>query len=198
MFLKEEMTEFVPGTVMARSASDNATGMEFLHRVYFVSDGIKLSQLREISGVDGTTLQNWVKRGWLLNPVNKLYGIDQLARILIINMMTDTVQLSRISFLLSYINGRIDTADDDIVQESVLYDYICRVLDIIDPDAPDARLRHVIAEVTSDYEERFPGAGDRLTTALEIIVRAYQATILKRHTDKLFEKIEADGMPQVL
>ena len=140
MFLKEEMTEFVPGTVMARSASDNATGMEFLHRVYFVSDGIKLSQLREISGVDGTTLQNWVKRGWLLNPVNKLYGIDQLARILIINMMRDTVQLSRISFLLSYINGRIDTADDDIVQESVLYDYICRVLDIIDPDAPDAML----------------------------------------------------------
>lgn len=198
MFLKEEMTEFVPGTVMVRTASDNATGMEFLRRVYFVSDGIKLSQLREISGVDGTTLQNWVKRGWLLNPVNKLYGIDQLARILIINMMRDTVQLSRISFLLSYINGRVDTVEDDIIQESQLYDYICRVLDIIDPDAPDARLQHVITEVTSDYDERFPGAGERLRTALEIIVRAYQATFLKRHTDKLFEKIETDGVSETL
>ena len=140
--------------------------------------------------MDGTTLQNWVKRGWILNPVNKAYGIDQLARILIINMMRDTVQLARISFLLKYINGSVESRDDDIIQESVLYDYICRVLDIWCDSGAESELRSTITNVTAGYEERFGGARRRLEKALEIIVRSYQATLIKRYTDSLFEEIE--------
>lgn len=184
------MLEYIPGTVMPREKMGDATGLEFLQKIYFITDGIKLSQVREISGVDGTTLQNWVKRGWLLNPVNKMYGIDQLARILIINMMRDTVQLSRISFLLRYINGSVESRDDDIIQESVLYDYICKVLEIWCTSDSAVDLRQTIADVTKDYRERFGGARRRLERALEIIVRSYQATLIKRFTDTLFEEIE--------
>ncbi|MBE6709464.1 MAG: DUF1836 domain-containing protein, partial [Ruminococcaceae bacterium] len=84
---ENRMLEYIPGTVMLRDKMGDVTGLEFLKKIYFITDGIKLSQVREITGVDGTTLQNWVKRGWILNPVNKTYGIDQLAHILIINMM---------------------------------------------------------------------------------------------------------------
>lgn len=184
-----KMLEFIPGTIMFREKMGNAVGLEFLRKIYYITDGIKLSQIREITGVDGTTLQNWIKRGWLLNPINKMYGIDQLARILIINMMRDTVQLSRISFLLKYINGSIDTVDDDIIQESVLYDYICKVLDIWCSSDADVDLRITIANVTRDYKERFGGARRRLERALEIIVRSYQATLIKRFTDTLFDEI---------
>jgi len=183
------MIKYIPGTIMLREKMGNAIGIEFLKKIYFISDGIKLSQVREITGVDGTTLQNWVKRGWLLNPVNKSYSIDQLARILIINMMRDTVQLSRISFLLKYINGSVESRDDDIIQESVLYDYICKVLDIWST-ADGTDLRVIISDVTRDYDERFGGARRRLERALEIIVRSYQATLIKRFTDTLFEEIE--------
>lgn len=186
---EKQMLEYIPGTVMHRTKMGNVTGLEFLHKIYYISDGIKLSQVREITGVDGTTLQNWVKRGWLLNPVNKTYGIDQLARILIINMMRDTVQLSKISFLLKYINGSVESRDDDIVQESVLYDYICKVLEIWCSGGMGKDLYLTVKEVTVDYTERFTGARRRLERALTIIVRAYQATLIKRHTDSLIDEI---------
>ena len=186
---ENRMLEYIPGTVMTREKMGNVVGLEFLRKIFFITDGIKLSQIREITGVDGTTLQNWVKRGWILNPVNKMYGIDQLATIMIINMMRDTVQLSRISFLLKYINGSVETKDDDIIQESVLYDYICKVLDIWCSNDSGIDLRTIIADVTADYKEIFRGARRRLERALEIIVRAYQATLIKRFTDSLFDDI---------
>lgn len=184
------MLEYIPGTTMLREKMGGIAGIEFLKKIYFISDGIKLSQVKEISGVDGTTLQNWVKRGWILNPINKAYGMDQLARILIINMMRDAVQLSRISFLLKYINGSVDSKDDDIIQESLLYDYICKVLEAWCRNGAGSDLRVIIADITYDYNERFSGARRRLERALEIIVRAYQATLIKRFTDTLFEEIE--------
>lgn len=183
------MLEYIPGTVMSKEKMGDVTGLEFLKKIYFISDGIKLSQVREVTGVDGTTLQNWVKRGWLLNPINKSYCMDQLACILIINMMRDTVQLSRISFLLKYINGSVETKDDDIIQESVLYDYICKVLEIW-CDGGEHDLRETVARVTADYVERFSGARQRLERALEIIVRSYQATLIKRYTDSLIDEIQ--------
>lgn len=183
------MLEYIPGTVMPKEKMGDSIGLEFLKKIFFISDGIKLSQVREVTGVDGTTLQNWIKRGWLLNPVNKTYDIDQLARILIINMMRDTVQLSRISFLLKYINGSVDSRDDDIIQESVLYDYICRVLEIWCGGGAVTDLRTIIPEVTAGYVERFGGARKRLECALEIIVRSYQATLIKRFTDSLIDDI---------
>ena len=186
---EKRMLEYIPGTVMLREKMGDATGFGFLNKIYFISDGIKLSQVKEVTGVDGTTLQNWVKRGWILNPVNKTYSMDQLARILIINMMRDTVQLSRISFLLKYINGSVESREDDIIQESVLYDYICKVLEIWCQSNTDKDLRITVSEVTADYVERFGGARRRLEKALEIIVRAYQATLIKRYTDSLIDEI---------
>ena len=186
---EKRMLEYIPGTVMLKEKMGNTTGLEFLNKIYFISDGIKLSQIKEITGVDGTTLQNWVKRGWILSPVNKAYGMDQLASILIINMMRDTVQLSKISFLLKYLNGSVDSKDDDIIQESLLYDYICKVLEIWCGSGAEKDLAATITEVTSDYVERFTGARKRLERTLEIIVRSYQATLIKRYTDSLIDDI---------
>lgn len=183
------ISEYIPGTILLRERMGGATGLEFLRRVYYITDGIKLSQVREISGLDGSTLQNWVKRGWILNPVNKTYGIDQLARILIINMMRDTVRLSRISFLLRYINGSLDTTDDDIASESALYDYICRVLDGMNNGEAKGNMHDVIAYATSGYIERFDGARGRLERALEIIACSYRATQIKRYTDELLDEL---------
>ena len=105
----------IPGTRLRKHEMGNVTGMEFLDKIFFITDGIMLSQVREISNVDGSTLQNWVKRGWIMNPVNKRYSKDQLARILIINMLRDTMLFERIDFLLKYINGNVNNREDDII-----------------------------------------------------------------------------------
>ena len=79
--------EHIPGSVILRKNMDRVTGEDFLDKVFFITDGIMLSQIKEISGVDGSTLQNWVKRNWVANAKLKKYDIDQVAHILIINML---------------------------------------------------------------------------------------------------------------
>ncbi len=190
----ELMKDNIPGTCLNRQDMGNATGMEFLDKIFYITDGIMLSQVRKISGVDGSTLQNWVKRGWIQNTVNKRYNKDQVARILIINMLRDTLQLERIDFLLRYINGNVNRREDDIIGEAQLYDYICTILGrltAIDADISPTgeKLRETIRAATADYSERISGARERLEKALEIIVISYYAALLKVHTAALFENL---------
>lgn len=181
-----ELTQ-IPGTILDRQKMGGVTGMEFLDKIFFISDGIMLAQIREIAGVDGSTLQNWLKRGWVVNPVNKMYNKEQLARILIINMLRDTMQLGDIAFLLTYINGDTACVEDDIISESRLYDYICRLSDRLTgaKDQTHDTLMALIEECTSDYEEKLGGARRRLNSALEIIMLSMYATAIKRHADTL-------------
>ena len=182
----------IPGTVLKRKDMGNVTGMEFLEKIFFISSGVMLSQIREISGIDGSTLQNWTKRGWVANSKLKRYDIDQVAHILIINMLRDCMQLDRITFVIRYINGRVDDHADDIISDSLLYDYICRILDrLLDDDTTHDvnSLRTCISDVTSDYEEKVSGARKRLDQALEIIIAAYYAALIKRYSDQLVDAL---------
>lgn len=121
--------DIIPGTILEKKTMGNITGMVFLNKIFFITDGIMLSQIRKIAGINGSTLQNWVKRGWLCKPINKRYSKDQLARILIINMLRKNTPLERIDFLLRYINGNPNKTDDNIISESILYDYAARIID---------------------------------------------------------------------
>ena len=177
----------IPGTKLKKNDMGNVTGLEFLSKVFYISEGVMLSQIREVSGIDGSTLQNWTKRGWVANARLKKYNIDQVAHILIINMLRSCIQLDKIALLLHYINGKIDDKSDDIIRDSVLYDYICRILDnLMQQDVCSmASIKDVIHDQISDYEEAMPGARDRLANALEIIVVAYYAALIKRRSDEM-------------
>ena len=181
----------IPGTKLKKNDMGNVTGLEFLSKVFYISEGVMLSQIREVSGIDGSTLQNWTKRGWVANARLKKYNIDQVAHILIINMLRSCIQLDHIAFLLQYINGKIDDKSDDIIRDSVLYDYICRILDALTRQdvASKASIKEVIREQISDYEEAMPGARDRLANALEIIVTAYYAALIKRSSDEMLANL---------
>ena len=177
----------IPGTRLKKSEMGNVTGLEFLSKVFFISEGVMLSQIREVSGIDGSTLQNWTKRGWVENARLKKYNIDQVAHILIINMLRSCIQLDKIALLLHYINGKIDDKSDDIIRDSQLYDYICRILDkLMQQDVCSmASIKDVIREEIQGYQENIPGAADRLANALEIIIVAYYAALIKRRSDEM-------------
>ena len=171
----------VPGTKLRKADVDNATGKEFLRKVFFVSDGVMLTQIREVSGIDGSTLQNWTQRGWVANAKLRKYNIDQVAHILIINMLRSCMQLDRIAFLVRYINGSVVDRSDDIIPDADLYDYI----------------RAIIREVTADYKEKIEGATLRLHNALEIIVLAYCAAQIRRVSGELVDRLMQEN-PDVI
>ena len=186
-----ELTQ-IPGTVLEKQKMGGVTGLDFLNKIFFISDGIMLAQIREIAGVDGSTLQNWLKRGWVVNPKNKMYDKEQLARILIINMLRDTMQLSDISFLLTYVNGDTARVEDDIIPESRLYDYICRLVDTVThmQVLTQDSLSALVAECTADYEEKVGGARRRLNAALEIIIMSLYANVVKRRADQMIDALK--------
>lgn len=177
----------IPGTKFSKSEVGNVTGLDFLNKIFFIRDGVMLTQIREISGIDGSTLQNWTKRGWVANARLKKYDVDQVAHILIINMLRSCVQLDHIAFLLHYINGDVNDQSDDIIRESVLYDDICRILDRLAGQDICSRstIKEEIDKQISDYVEPFPGAKERLSRSLEIIIVAYYAATLKRRSDDM-------------
>ena len=183
--------DLIPGTRLLRSEMGGVTGLDFLSKIFFISDGVMLTQIREVSGIDGSTLQNWTKRGWVENSKLKRYNINQFAHILIINMLRSCMQLDRIAFLIQYINGSVDDRSDDIIPDSELYDYICRILDkLMTYDlCPISSIKDVIEQETQGYEEKVPGARERLTNALEIIIVAYYANLVNKHSDDRFEAI---------
>ena len=183
--------EFIPGTKLLRADLGGITGLEFLSKIFFISDKVMLSQIRDISGIDGSTLQNWTKRGWVENSKLKKYDINQVAHILIINMLRSCMQLDRIAFLIEYINGRVDDRRDDTVADSILYDYICRILDMLVTynECSLESIRDAILTVTEDYEEPIIGAKERLVNALETIIVAYYASLVKKHADDLLEAL---------
>ncbi len=180
----------IPGTIMDKVQMGNVTGSAFLDKIFYVQRGIMLAQIRDISGIDGSTLQNWVKRGWTGNAINKKYSKDQLARILLINMMRDAIQFEKIDYLLHYLNGELDNRADDIIPESQLYDYVCRIIDAADEEEilDTCDLERNIINMTKDYPELFPGARDRLNAVLEIIVTAYHASLLASHANRRLER----------
>jgi hypothetical protein len=151
-----------------------------------------ITQIREITGVDGTTLQNWLKRGWVPKPINKCYGKEHLARILIINMMRDTMQLSRVDFVLRYINGDIDNCEDDIIDESLLYDYICRTMMAISDENSSGfnAIGDVVENVLEGYTEKYSGAKRRLSTGLTIIATSYYASLVKAVADGIVDELD--------
>lgn len=190
--MESEQVNNIPGTILNRDKMDGATGLEFLDKVFFITDKIMLAQIREITGIDGTTLQNWLKRGWVGTPNKKSYTKEHLARILIINMMRDTMQLSRIIFILQYVNGKSE--EDKIVRESVLYGYICRVLDRLSENGEisGAGIDGIISDVLSDYKETVSGAKRRLSVGIKVITITYYSALIKAEAEAILDSLGAE------
>lgn len=163
----------LPGAKL--EVSDISQGFEYLMPSIRIANGLTLAQVRAITGLEQSTMQNWIKRGWVAHPENKRYGEYQLARILIINMLRTSMQLDNIARLLRFVNGDADNRDDDIIPDSVLYTYLCAVIakceknQIID----SAAIRRIAENETAAYVERFAGAKDKLCDAITVMTLAY-------------------------
>ena len=181
----------IPGTIVPAENGTGPAGSGFLSGIFSVTSGLMLSQIREITGLDAPALQNWIKRGWVSSPVGKRYNIDQVARILIINMLRDSLKLEQIAFLMAYINGDVDDRSDDIIPESDLYEYICCIIERCQAcglGSPE-KIRKIIVECTEDYKEVLPGSTERLRTALEVIILAFESAQIKLKAENLLRTI---------
>ena len=184
----------IPGTKLKKAEIGGLTGKAFLRQVFFVSDGVMLSQIRKIAGIDGSTLQNWTKRGWVANSHSKRYDMDQVAHIFLINMLRSCMQLNHIAWLIEYINGDIEDRSDDIISETDLYDEICCLLERLSQCevCTGETIRELAAEQLAQYQGPVDGAKERLLNALQIIVVSYYASLVKKNADAMLRELTGE------
>lgn len=179
----------IPGTVLTGPREDVESSIRQIQGM-FLAGGMVRSQVAAATGLESHYIQNWVKRGFLSNPVNKRYSCRQFCRITIINMLKSAMPMEKICSLLSYVNGRLDDESDDLIDDTVLYFMFLRLA---------SRARHIggtrnwdelLDEILSDYDEPTPGARERIDQVLRIMLTYWIAVQTAHAGEKMMAALE--------
>ncbi|MBP5308225.1 MAG: DUF1836 domain-containing protein [Clostridia bacterium] len=175
---------FFTGTIIEKNG---LSGKQFLDGMFNGTSGLVMSQIRDFTGLNTPAIQNWINRGWLSRPTKKRYDEDQVARILIINLLRETMSLENVDKLLYCVNGDAEDLNDDIISEAELYGYIC---DVIFSGADDGNVEDKINETVKNFRERRPGDALRLKTTLKIVYLNRTAEKYMHAAGKLLAQLE--------
>ena len=179
----------LPGTTL-QAERDQADQVESLFQPLFLAGGLTLSQVASVTGLETHTIQNWVKRGFLPPPRNKRYDMEQVCRILNINILKGPLPIEQITKLMAYLNGSLADESDDLVDDTVLYFMFVRLA---------ARARYIggtkawddaLTEITEDYEEPIPGAKQKFIQVLKIMLTAWCANRLQQKAMTMIQELE--------
>ena len=147
----------LPGTLIETGKLTEGESRRIFDNI-FSCGGLMLSQVCNMTGLEAYTVQNWVKRRFVSSPKGRMYDVDQFSRLVIINMLKQSLQLDIIEKLLSYINGHLDDHADDMITDSELYHLFVSLL-IRHEGVFDFNKTKTLAEqVTVGYNEPLPGA----------------------------------------
>ena len=182
------MKWILPGTVM-EARREEADRLESQFSAMFLAGGMVLSQVASITGLEPYTVQNWVKRGFLPAPERKRYSMNQVCRIININMLKSVLPMERICGLLGYINGKLDDEGDDIIDDAQLYFLFVRLAAQVRQRNDPARRDELIAQVMTDYSEPVPGAKMRIEKALRVMLTAWVAARIRQEAEKMLEEL---------
>lgn len=178
----------IPGTLLTIDRQE-AQGVEKIFASMFLPGGMTLGQITGITGIEPYTIQNWVKRGFLAPPEKKRYSQNQLCRILTIQNLKSVLSLEQICSLIGYVNGRLDSAEDDIIDDSQLYFLFVqlagRIQELYNEDSREAVLESVLA----DYTEPVPGAKERVKKALRVMLTAFLASRMANAAGKMLQNL---------
>lgn len=85
----------VPGTTLEEDRQ-RAHLIDREFQAMLMAGGLTLSQVSAITGLETHTIQNWVKRGFLSPPRNKRYDLEQVCRIINMNLLKGGLPLEQI------------------------------------------------------------------------------------------------------
>lgn len=183
------MNWIIPGTTLEGQRS-NADHTGELFQSMFLAGGLSLSQVAAITGLEPYTIQNWVKRGYLSPPRHKRYDMEQVCRIININMLKGALPLERVCQLMTYINGSLTDESDDIIDDTVLYFMFvqlaarARSMDSVED------WNNALDTVMTDYREPFPGGKEKIIKVLRIMVTAWIATRMCQEAEKMMAQLK--------
>lgn len=179
----------LPGTLIETGKLAEGDSRTIFDNV-FSCGGLMLSQVCNMTGLETHTVQNWVKRRYVSSPKGRMYDVDQFSRLVIINMLKQSLQLDSIEKLLSYINGQLDNRADDMITDSELYHKFVSLLIKLNGLSDIEVIKNTAKEVASDYVEPTSGAKARLCKVLVIMAESYFSSEMKKQAEMLMCELD--------
>ena len=178
----------IPGTTLI-GQRENAHRVDGLFQSMFLAGGLTLSQVSTVSGLEPYAIQNWVKRGFLAGPKAKRYDMEQVCRIININLLKAVLPLEQIIVLMGYLNGDLTDESDDLVDDTMLYFFFVRLAARARYIGGDKTWDDALEEVTASYVEPIPGAREKLEKVLKIMLTAWVSGRIKAEAEKMIAEL---------
>lgn len=174
------LDSYIPGTSIPFDENDNSFNK--VSQIIQVANGLFLNQVCHITNLQTSTIQNWVKRGYVPKPQNKKYYERHLARILLISSLRECMIIEDIGELMVLINGDVDDISDDIISEEKLYNLFCLTIKRLDPDnLNDSVIESTIETLLPDFEGK---TKTKLIYSLKVMVYSYIAAKCRKNVDE--------------
>ena len=184
------MQQILPGTAIEVSKLEKGTSRQMFDGI-FAAGGVTLSQVSVMTGLEPYMVQNWVKRGFVSSPKKRQYTKDQFARIVIINMLRESLQLDAIIKLIGYINGVLNDEIDDLISDSELYHMYADMIAENNINISDGESVYAAVESVADsYSEAVPGAKKRLFKVLQVMVYAHYSAISRKNAEEILASLQ--------
>lgn len=182
------MQWIIPGTALTgeREKADNIEG---LFQSLFLAGGLTLSQVASITGLESYTIQNWVKRGFLPPPQGKRYDMEQVCRLININILKGNMPLEQIIHLMSYLNGSLTDESDDLVDDTMLFFLFVKLASRARYIGGSKAWDDALVEITADYQEPVPDAREKLIRVLKIMLTVWCANMLRQQAEAMIVQL---------
>ncbi len=179
------MAKMFPGTTIEVTKIEKGSSRTLFNGI-FATGGITLSQVSVMTGLEPYVVQNWVKRGFLTSPKKRVYSKSQFARVVVINMLRESLQIEKICGLIKVIGGELEDESDDLISDDELYHrYVDMVseegINILDPKTVEEAARRAV----EDYEEPIPGARKQLEKILQVMIYGNTASQFRKNAEEM-------------
>ena len=115
--------------------------------------------------------------------------MEQLCRIITINMLRGALPLEKICSLLGYINGDLADERDDTIDDTLLYFTFVRLAaEARELDNPDS-WQQALAVALEGYHEPVPGARLRIEQVLKVMLTAWIATRMRLEAETMLSAL---------
>lgn len=185
----EYVSATFPGTTIEISKLEKGCSKQLFDSI-FVTGGLTLSQVCVMTGLEPYLIQNWVKRGFVSSPVRRTYSPSQFARIIIINMLRESLQIDQICELISITTVTLHDERDDIIKDDDLYH---RYVDMIADNYIDIGNRASVEEAANkaadEFEPWLPIPKKEISGILQVMAYAHFAGRLKKNAQDIFSSL---------
>ena len=183
------MSTTFPGTTIETTSLEKGSSKVLFDGI-FAAGGITLSQVSIMTGLEPYMIQNWVKRGFVTSPVKRVYSKEQFARIVIINMLRESLQIEKICDLIKIIGGNINDKSDDLINDDALYHRYVDMISGNDINISDAKsVIKASQNAVSDLKTRSITEKKTLQSILQVMLYAHAASKMRDLADKILISI---------